>query len=173
MTSAKAWYWLGLGILALSFMTSGSGRSIVDHAGAYVSCVRMRALPYLGAIEIAMGRTQSGFGHMQAGMERARVQMEAQQARLEVAQARIEAAQQVMQTTRFQEQMRKVRALRNTQVMMDPAGLTDEVIGASRLSIPNVEVMNGAQQVIVCPRTRVRVAVPAVHVDVNSAQDPI
>ena len=180
MMSAKAWYWLGLGILALSFMSSGSGRSAMDHAAAYVSCVRTRALPYLGAIEVAFGRSEAGIGHLQAGMaqtrarvEARRVQMEAAQARMEAAQERMVAARERLQDRRVQEQLRKAQEVMVNSDLMDRATFADEVIVPEVPMVPTVAVRNGAQQVVICPRSGLRVQVPAVHVNVASESDPI
>ena len=155
MTSAKAWYWLGLGIMALSFMTSGAGRSIMNNAGAYAACIRTRALPYLGTIEMALGRTQEGYGHLQASMEQTRAQVDVQQARLEAARARMETAR-ALQEERMQESLRKAQ----DHLVMQRAVLADEVI------TPIVTVSDTGRRVLICPHTGVRVDVPQVHVQV-------
>jgi parvulin-like peptidyl-prolyl isomerase len=173
MTSAKAWYWLGLGILALSFMTSGAGRSAMDHAAAYATCIRTRALPYVGAIELALGRTQAGYGHLQASMEQSRAQMLQARAQMEAQQARIEAAQRVMMEAHIQQQLRRAQRVMVNRSVIDAAALTDEVVDSNQVVMPNVEVLSAGRRVIVCPRTKVRMAAPAVHVSVAPVQEPI
>jgi hypothetical protein len=172
MTSAKALYWLGLGILALSFMTSGPGRSAMDHAAAYASCVRTRTLPYLGAIELALGRTQAGYGHLQASMEQSRAQMLQARAEMEAQQARIEAAQRVMIQAHIQQQIRRAQQVMVNGSVIGPAALTD-VVDSNQIVMPNLEVLSEGRHVIVCPRTKVRMAAPAVHVSVAPVQEPI
>ena len=112
MTSAKAWYWLGLGLLAVSFMSSGPGRSALTHAASYATCIRARALPYVGAVELATGRTQAGYAHLQASMEQTRARMEQTRARVEAHQAQIEAAQRMVIEARIREQLRDRQQVR-------------------------------------------------------------
>jgi hypothetical protein len=144
----------------------------MDHAAAYASCIRTRALPYVGAIELALGRTQAGYGHLQASMEQSRAQMLQARAQMEAQQARIEAAQRVMMEARIQQQIRRARVVVNRAVI-DPAALTDEVFDSNQVVIPNVEILSAGRHVIVCPRTKVRMAPPAVHVSVAPVQEPI
>ncbi len=163
MASAKAWYWLGLGVMALSLASSGIGQKLMDHANAYVACVRTRALPYVGAIELALGRTQAGVGHLQAVAEQNRARLEAQR-------AQIEAAQAMLQDRRVQEQLRQAQELLANRAVMERVVMADQVAVAPM--VPSVEIRNGGEHVIVCPHTRVRVAVPAVNVSVVP-HDPI
>ncbi len=171
MASAKAWYWLGLGVLALSLASSGSGQKLMNHASAYVSCARSRALPYLGAVELALGRTQAGVGHLQAVAEQNR-------ARLEAERAQIEAAQAMLQEQRVQEQLRHAQQLLANRALMQRTAFADQFVVAPVVpsvdmpEMPTIEIRNGGRHVIVCPHTGVRVATPAVNVSV-APQNPI
>jgi len=180
MTSAKTWYYLGLAVLALTFVASGTGRSAMHYVSAYGSCVRSSLLPYLGGIEMAFGRTQSGFGHVQANVEQLQARAEAAQDRVEVRRAQIEAAQAMLRDRRIQEQIRRAQQLASNRQWMDQAALADQVIAippvsvvASVPAVPSVEVSSPAAHVVICPRTRVRVPAPAVQVSVNPMQEPI
>lgn len=169
MTSAKAWYFLGLGVVALSFMSSPTARSAMGHASAYVSCARSWMMPYVGGVETALGRTQSGYVHLQASLDREQARAEAVQARLEAQQARIEAAQARLQDQRVQQGLQRAQqVLRNRELMQ-------RVFVADRLAVaaPRVEVRTAMQHFVVCPRTRVHVAVPAVNVDIAGLTQPI
>lgn len=173
MTAAKAWYYLGLGVLTLSFLSSGTARSAMNHASAYVSCARLRMLPYLGTIEMALGRSQSGYGQIQASIDRSRARAEAAQARVQAQQAQIQAVQAMLQERRVQQQLRRTQELMNNRQLMNRAIFAPEDVIASSDSAPMVEVVNPAGHVIVCPRTGVRVSTPAVHVSVTGMQEPI
>lgn len=180
MTSAKTWYCLGLGVLVLSFLSSGTGRSALSHASAYVSCARARMLPYVGMVEMAFGRTQSGFGHMHANVEQLQARANAAQARIEARRAQIEAAQAMLQDRRIQRQMRRAQEMVNNRRWMDQAVVADQVIAVPPVpvvarvpDVPSVEVTSPAAHVVVCPGTRMHVAVPAVNVSVDRMQEPI
>jgi hypothetical protein len=168
MASAKAWYWLGLAVMALSLMSSGTGRSMLHRADAYVSCIRSRAIPYLGTIELAMGQTEAGVGHLQAVAEQNRARMEAER-------AQIEATRAMLQDRAVQEEMRQAQEVLSNRALMQRAMLASEIsIPALPVLPPGIEVMNGRHQhVIICPRTRMRVNTPRVHVSVAPPQEPI
>ena len=163
MATAKAWYWLGLGVLAFSLASSGTGQRLMTHATAYVGCVRTRALPFIGAVEVALGRTQAGVGHLQAVAEHNRARLEAQR-------AQIEAAHAMLQDERVQMQLRQAQELMANRALMERVVMVDRVPVAPMVAA--IAIRNAERHVIVCPHTRVRVAAPAVNVSV-APHDPI
>lgn len=180
MTSAKTWYYLGLGVLVLSVMASGTGRSAMSHASAYVSCARARVLPYVGLVEMAFGRTQSGFGHMQANVDQLQARVDAAQAQVEARRAQIEAAQAMIRDRRIQRQMRHAQEMVTNREWMDQTVVADQVmmvppvpVVARVPAVPSVEVTSPAGRILVCPRTRVHIAAPEVRVSADTMQEPI
>ena len=119
------------------------GRNLACKASAVVDHLTARAVPYVAAVEMALGRTQAGYAHLQA--HAARVQ--AEQARIGAAQARLQAE---MAGEQFQD------VWMSNRVVVDG---------------PDVRV-TGPEHLIVCPRTKVRLAMPAAP-QVNIMQDPI
>lgn len=156
MASAKALYWIALGVLAVSFASSDMGRNVACQASTAVDRLVSRTMPYLGAVEMALGRTQAGFGHLQANAARA----QAEQARMQATQARLQAEM-------VREQMRRLKS--EGMLVLDRRVVVPDVV----VDGPNVSV-NGREHMIVCPQTRVRVAVPEVSApQLRIVEDPI
>jgi predicted phosphoribosyltransferase len=156
MASAKTLYWIALGVLAVSFGSSNMGRNLACKASTAVDHLAIRTMPYVAAVEMALGRTQAGNAHMQAYA-----------ARLQVEQARTQAAQARLQAKMVRQQLRQLR--NDRMLVMDRRIMMPDVV----VDGPNVSV-NDHEHVIVCPRTRVRVAVPEVsRPQMNIVQDPI
>jgi hypothetical protein len=106
-------------------------------------------MPYVAAVEMALGRTQAGYAHLQA--HAARVQAE---------EARIEAAQARLQAEMAREQFQNVWMLnRDRFEVLDHKVMVPNVV----VDGPNVRV-EGPEHVIVCPRTKLRVAMPEISV---------
>ena len=159
MASAKTMYWITLGVLAVSFGSSDMGRNLACKASTVVDHLTTRTMPYIAAVEMALGRTQAGYSHLQA--HAARVQ--AEQARMEAAQARLQAE---MARRQVQDAWMLNRDRFET---LDRRVIVPHVV----IDGPNVTV-SGREHVIVCPRTKVRVAMPEVPVpQVNVVTDPI
>jgi len=151
MASPKTLYWITLGVLAISFGSSNMGRNLACKASTVVDHLAIRTMPYVATVEMALGRTQAGYAHLQA--HAARVQ--AEQARLQAGMARQQLQEVWMNRDRFEVLDRRVTM---PNIVVD---------------VPNIRV-NGPEHVMVCPRTRVRVAMPEVSTPkINIMQDPI
>ena len=147
MASAKTLYWIALGVLAVSFGSSNIGRNLACKASKVVDHLTIRAMPYVAAVEMALGRTQAGYAHLQA--HAARVQAE---------EARIEAAHARLQAEMAREQFQNVWMLnRDRFEVLDHKVMVPNVV----VDGPNVRV-EGPEHVIVCPRTKLRVAMPEI-----------
>jgi len=101
MVSAKAWYFAGLGVVALSFGSS-TGRCVFDQASRAVDQFRARTMPYIAMLEMTLGHPQNS---PQVQATAARIQgtvaeMEAQRACAEAAVARMEAMKDRMEAHR-------------------------------------------------------------------------
>ena len=146
MASTKTLYWIALGVLAVSLGSSNMGRNLACKASAVVDHLTARAVPYVAAVEMALGRTQAGYAHLQA--HAARVQAE---------QARIEAAQARLQAEMAREQFQDVwMSNRERFEVLDRKVIVPNVV----VDGPDVRV-TGPEHLIVCPRTKVRLAMPA------------
>ena len=163
--TAKAWYWTGLGVLALSMASSGTGRLWMEKVSGMTDQLRAKALPYVAMTEMALGRTQAGIDHMQS----ARACIEEQAARVEAAQAEIEAHRARL------EALSARRKFRHMNVLADYSDMSGGVIEVPGVRISDDKiVVQGQTRVVVCPRVRVKtpvVAVPAPSVSIM--QDPI
>jgi hypothetical protein len=163
--TAKAWYWTGLGVLALSLASSGAGRCLMDKASGAIDQLRAKTVPYMAMAEMAMGRTQAGLGHMQS----ARARIEAQEARLQAAQARIEADRARVEALAVQREFKRMN------VLADYPGMFDSDVEVPGVSVSHDGVViRGRHGVVVCPHTRV--SMPGVDVSAPAGaemQDPI
>jgi hypothetical protein len=158
MASAKALYWIVLGVLVVSFGSSNTGRNLACKASTAVDHLVGRSMPYVGAVEMALGRTQAGYGHLQANA-----------VRVQVEQARMQAAQARLQAEMVREQLKQAGMLNDERFLV----LNHRVVPDVVVDGPNVRV-NGQERVIVCPRTRVHVTMPDIPApQVNVVQDPI
>lgn len=163
--TAKAWYWSGLGLLAISLISSNTGRCWMDQASALVGQVRTRAVPYVAMVEVALGRTDSGFMHMQSAAAR----VEAQRARMEAAQARLQAAQARLEAAAARGEFRHMAA----PVDFSALSNVDFVVPKVVVRQHRIEV-SGRHGRIVCPQTGADISVPEVAVpDVSVVEDPI
>lgn len=143
MASAKAWYWIALGVLALSFGSSNTGRCLRDRALATADRLYQRSMPYVAMAEAAFGRTEADYGHMEATIARAQTQqacLQAEQARVQARMIREQVRTQVLVANRV---LRENRELVTPQVLVDTR-----------------ELVRSVPQVVVCPR--VKVAVPRI-----------
>jgi hypothetical protein len=163
--TAKAWYWTGLGVLALSMASSGTGRLWMEKVSGMTDQLRAKALPYVAMTEIALGRTQAGIDHM----ESARARVEEQAARVAAAQARIDA-----NSARL-EALSAGRKFRRMNVFADYSDMSGSVIEVPGVRISEHKiVVQGPTGMVVCPRVRMKtplVAAPAPPVSIM--QDPI
>lgn len=178
MATLKAWYWAGLGVLALSFATSSTGRCWMDFASSKLDEARLRTMPYVAVAEMALGHTQSGYARAQASAAR----MQASVARIEAQRARLEAVQ-----ARWEEQRARTDAanqvmLKLQHVMPTPQQFVDQSMFDGRDFVaPSVRVMsrsvvvNGRHhRVVVCPGTPADVVVPEVSTPrITALEDPI
>lgn len=164
--TAKAWYWTGLGVLALSLTSSLTGPCWSEKASGISDQLRARFLPYLAMTEIAMGRTEAGIDHMQS----ARARIEERAARLVAAQAEIDAHRARL------EALSPGRKFRRMNVLADYSGMSDAVIEVPRVEISEGKVVvEGRSGVAVCPRLRIKkmtAAAPRAP-SVSIMQDPI
>ena len=171
MPSLKAWYWAGLGVLALSFGTSSMGRCWMDWASGKVDEARLRAQPYVAMAEMALGHTQSGYARAQASvarLEARRAQLQAVQARWEAQRARIDAANQVM--INMQHEIPSPEQFVN-QSLFDSR---DFVAPNVRVTSRSVVVNGRRHRVMVCPGTATDLVVPDVSTPkVTTVEDPI
>lgn len=157
----KAWYWTGLGILAISFASSSNGRCLMNYASGLIQQVRTHAVPYIGMAEIALGRTDAGFSHMQS----VAVRVDAQQARLEAAQARLQAAQAELEAAAATREMRVRRVQSQFSTYFDQSGPAVSVG-------PNGVIVKTPRAKVVCPSTRAEI--PEVSIPPTPVlQDPI
>ena len=163
--TAKAWYWTGIAVLALSLTSSLTGPCWTEKLSGISDQLRTQFLPYLAMTEIAMGRTQAGVDHMQS----ARTRIDERRAELAAAQAEIEAHR-----ARFEALSRGPRS-RRMNVLADYSGTSDAVIDVPRVEIGEGQiVVEGRSRMAVCPRTRMKVRAPAVPApSVSIMQDPI
>jgi hypothetical protein len=158
--TTKAWYWTGLGILAISFATSSSGRCLMNYATGLAQRAQTHVVPYVGMAEIALGRTDAGFAHVQSAAAR----IAAQQARMQAAQARMQAAQAELQAAAIQREIR-IRQAANQYSSYVSAGPAVSVG-------PNGVIVRTPGVKVVCPRTHVdvpEISLPPAPV----LQDPI
>lgn len=159
MASAKTLYWIALGVLAVSFGSSNMGRNLACKASEVVDHLTTRTMPYVAAVEMALGRTQADYAHLQAHAAR----IQAEQARMQAAEARIQA------------EMARQHTKDVWMLNQDRFEVLDRTVVAPNVVVdgPNVRV-NGREHVVVCPRTKVRVAMPEVSIpQVNVMVDPI
>jgi hypothetical protein len=160
----KAWYWTGLGLLAISIGSSGAGRCWMGKASEVVDHLRATGVPYMAMTEMAIGRTQAGMGHMQAATAR----IEAQRARLNAAQGRIEANRARLEAVAAQRQFEPARMLANyVRVPNDSIEVPDVSVSESG------DVVEGTRKVIVCPRTHIQTVVTAPLASASEMEDPI
>lgn len=163
--TAKAWYWTGLGVLALSMASSGTGRLWIEKVSGMTDQLRAKALPYVAMTEMALGRTQAGIDHMQS----ARAYVDEQAARVAAAQAQIEANRARLET------LSAGRMFRHMNVFADYSDISRRVIEVPSVRISEDKiVVEGPTGMVVCPRVPVKtplVAVPAPQLSIM--QDPI
>jgi hypothetical protein len=153
--TTKAWYWTGLGVLAISLASSSAGRCWMNYATGLVQQVRAHAMPYVAMTEIALGHTEAGFGDLQS----AAAQINAQRARLEAAQARVQAEQARLEAAAAQQAMQRASVLAayssvgsrvvTPEVSVGPAGVivrtrhSKRICPQIRVAAPGVEVQSG------------------------------
>jgi hypothetical protein len=135
------------------------GRNLACGVSTVADHLAMRAMPYVGAVEMALGRTQAGYEHLQANAVRVRVE-----------QARVQAEQARMQAEIVREQLKDLGMLDQDQLLALNRRVTMPRVV---VSMPKVKV-SGPEHVFVCPRTRVHVATPEVPApEVRVEQDSI
>ena len=87
MHSDRGWYFVAIGVLALSITNSSVGdsaRSFLDRAAAVADHVSARAIQAVAVAQLMSDRGDAGWAHAQSSLGRA-------QARMAVVQARINA----------------------------------------------------------------------------------
>jgi hypothetical protein len=160
--TTKAWYWTGLGVLAISLCSSSAGRCLMDYAAGLVQKVQAHALPYIAMAEIAFGHTEVGFGHMQS----AAAQVNAQRARLEAEQARVQAEQARV------EGMAAQQAIQRASVLAAYSSVGTRVMSPEVSVGPAGVIVRTAHSKRICPQ--IRVEAPGVEVQSRAGlQDPI
>jgi len=151
MASAKILYWATLGVLAVTFVWSHAGRSVMNRASVLADQVYAKSSQYAAIAELAFGNTQSGLGHMQAATAR----MAAQQARLQAEQARIKAE--------------LIREQANQLFIANQDWQENNLVRVNRAM---QKVTN--DRVLVCPRTNIHVGMPDLQMpEVTEDKDPI
>lgn len=176
MASVKAWYWIGLGVLALSVGSSSLGRCWMEKASAAIDQLQVRTMPYVAMAEMALGHTQAGYARVQASAAR----VEAHRAELEAMQAEMQArlqAQMARQEERVRERVSWAQHanFQNRSVFVDQA-----TFSADNFQVPDVRVtsdsvsVNGHRHSVVCPRTRIKMVMPATPAPaISTVEDPI
>src|SRR6185369_15480821 len=109
MVSAKAWYFAGLGVVALSFGSS-TGRCVFDQASKAVDQFRAKTMPYVAMLEMTLGHPQNS-PQVQATATRIQgtvAEMEAQRACAEASMARMQGMKDRMEAHRADMQDRMV-----------------------------------------------------------------
>ena len=180
MASVKAWYWIGLGVLALSVGSSSLGRCWMEKASGAIDQLQVRTMPYVAMAEMALGHTQAGYARVQASAAR----VEAHRAELEAMQARLQAEMQARLQAQMARQEERVRErvswaqranFQNRGVFVDQSTFPgdDFQVPDVRITSDSVSV-NGRRHSVVCPRTRIKMVMPDTPSPaISTVEDPI
>ncbi|PYX60536.1 MAG: hypothetical protein DMG73_06120 [Acidobacteria bacterium] len=140
MASAKAWYWVAAGVLALGLNSEyQSGRlawahRAVDRSMALMERASDNGLRYVALAEIMLGHRQAEFGPAQVAL--ARVQTKVACARMALAQREIEKARPQLVKARFESEKAHLIAVTRNRVALVTCPHQSEV----RVRVPSITV---------------------------------
>lgn len=167
MTSAKAWYWMGLGVLVLSLGTSDTARCWADKASEVFGHAYARGRSYVAVAQILLGNSPASAERLQDQLARAEQAQDRLRAKQDLADAQLDQAQALVQ----EKLIRKQELLMSKAMRADRAVRALQAVRAERFAIPG-RVLVGPDGVIVNGHRRVAVCPSQVEVDVPNIQMP-